>query len=169
VENHNPQSIGKDCLLTGDPKWVGQLYVFRSQTGECASISRNVKHPTTFFSSSQQLNVTIFSKSNYDLNFNLYPLKAGWQPLPELHLEYNQQNEQEKRDDVQQIELVNLVKRWMPKMVFVHVSIAWRPISLGKCCANYLRALKIFQIIDSQVPTLEKWHSVRTAQFETSK
>jgi trafficking protein particle complex subunit 11 len=60
--------------------------------------------------------------SNYELYFNLYPLKAGWQQLPELHLEYSPQNELEKREDVQQIELVNLVKRWLPKMVFIHVS-----------------------------------------------
>lgn len=40
------------------------------------------------FSGHRQLNVTIFAFSSYDLLFNLYPLKAGWQPLPELQLEY---------------------------------------------------------------------------------
>ncbi|XP_053673204.1 trafficking protein particle complex subunit 11 [Anopheles nili] len=40
------------------------------------------------FAGHRQLNVTIFSYSSYDLLFNLCPLKAGWQPLPELQLEY---------------------------------------------------------------------------------
>ncbi|XP_058056020.1 trafficking protein particle complex subunit 11 [Anopheles bellator] len=40
------------------------------------------------FAGHRQLNVTIFSYSSYDLLFNLCPLKAGWQLLPELQLEY---------------------------------------------------------------------------------
>lgn len=64
------------------------------------------------------------------MQFNLYPLKAGWQELPKLHLEYNCKNfntqcdtESKHPDDVNQnVELINLVKRWMPKMVFIHVS-----------------------------------------------
>uniref|UniRef100_A0A182Q4N5 Trafficking protein particle complex subunit 11 n=1 Tax=Anopheles farauti TaxID=69004 RepID=A0A182Q4N5_9DIPT len=40
------------------------------------------------FAGHRQLNVSIFSYSSYDLLFNLCPMKAGWQPLPELQLEY---------------------------------------------------------------------------------
>uniref|UniRef100_A0A182NIX3 Trafficking protein particle complex subunit 11 n=1 Tax=Anopheles dirus TaxID=7168 RepID=A0A182NIX3_9DIPT len=40
------------------------------------------------FAGHRQLNVSIFSYSSYDLLFNLCPLKTGWQPLPELQLEY---------------------------------------------------------------------------------
>uniref|UniRef100_A0AAG5D5Q5 Trafficking protein particle complex subunit 11 n=1 Tax=Anopheles atroparvus TaxID=41427 RepID=A0AAG5D5Q5_ANOAO len=40
------------------------------------------------FAGHRQLNVTIFSYSSYDMLFNLCPLKAGWQMLPELQLEY---------------------------------------------------------------------------------
>ncbi|XP_049298496.1 trafficking protein particle complex subunit 11 [Anopheles funestus] len=40
------------------------------------------------FAGHRQLNVSIFAYSTYDLLFNLCPLKAGWQPLPELQLEY---------------------------------------------------------------------------------
>ncbi|XP_055529161.1 trafficking protein particle complex subunit 11 isoform X2 [Wyeomyia smithii] len=124
------------------------------------------------FSGHRQLNVTIFAFSTYDLLFNLYPLKAGWQPLPELQLEYinhsgatgsnelasnstSQQqlssvvatggkgtpvpmnisagsNEtsntqlgeagenQESREAQLKAELDTLIKRWMPKMVFIH-------------------------------------------------
>lgn len=117
-----------------------------------------------------QLNVTIFSYSSYDLLFNLCPLKAGWQLLPELQLEY--QNFQGSSsttlgatsaptgqhgtlgaqavpdgsstaslvaaalagDDVitdnsgglegqRKAELAALVHRWIPKMVFIHVSL----------------------------------------------
>jgi hypothetical protein len=79
----------------------------------------------------------------------LYPLKVGWQILPNLQLEYDmsyyedstpesmltnlvtsettlkqQQQDIERRQ--KQVELSNLVNRWMPKMVFVHVSINFR-------------------------------------------
>ncbi|XP_021696133.1 trafficking protein particle complex subunit 11 isoform X2 [Aedes aegypti] len=116
------------------------------------------------FSGHRQLNVTIFAFSSYDLLFNLYPLKAGWQPLPELQLSYVHQvgtggapsvnsgpqsgkgtpvppgmnstsdstsNTQPSGIDPSdptgenveaklKAELDSLVKRWMPKMVFIH-------------------------------------------------
>lgn len=68
-----------------------------------------------------QINISLFSHSTYDLSFNLYPLKLGWQNLPELILEYSTQFD--KKDELQQSELNNLVKRWMPKSVFIHVSL----------------------------------------------
>ncbi|EAA11770.4 AGAP006517-PA [Anopheles gambiae str. PEST] len=122
------------------------------------------------FAGHRQLNVSIFAYSSYDLLFNLCPLKAGWQPLPELELEYQSfqatptatvgtagaaagtQAAPAKLaadpvpgtigatttppppplsgDDViadglesqRKAELASLVQRWMPKMVFVHVS-----------------------------------------------
>ncbi|XP_062553378.1 trafficking protein particle complex subunit 11 isoform X2 [Armigeres subalbatus] len=114
------------------------------------------------FSGHRQLNVTIFAFSSYDLVYNLYPLKAGWQPLPELQLDYVHQagtdtssggtqsgkgtplpaagnstsdsasNTQhpgvvdssdptgESQEAKLKAELNALVKRWMPKMVFIH-------------------------------------------------
>lgn len=38
---------------------------------------------------SSQLNVSIFARSTFELSFNLYPLKAGWQSLPEFEVKYN--------------------------------------------------------------------------------
>ncbi|EAT46554.1 AAEL002260-PA, partial [Aedes aegypti] len=70
------------------------------------------------FSGHRQLNVTIFAFSSYDLLFNLYPLKAGWQPLPELQLSYVHQVGTGGAPSVN-TELDSLVKRWMPKMVFI--------------------------------------------------
>lgn len=76
------------------------------------------------FAGHRLLNITLFSHSSQDLIFNLYALKAGWQQLPELILQYNQcqsDNPDQLVPDTQQNELANLVKRWMPKWVFVHV------------------------------------------------
>ncbi|XP_058459958.1 trafficking protein particle complex subunit 11 isoform X2 [Malaya genurostris] len=107
------------------------------------------------FSGHRQLTVTIFAFSTYDLLFILYPLKAGWQPLPELQLEYvshggttlsNQTGTQsggvvsghgsgeisitqtgeaieaanDSFENQLKAELDSLVKRWMPKTVFIH-------------------------------------------------
>lgn len=41
----------------------------------------------TFF---LQFNVCLFAQSSYNLEFNLYPLKAGWQTLPEFIIEKSQ-------------------------------------------------------------------------------
>lgn len=38
-----------------------------------------------------QLNISIFALSTFDLSFNLYPLKAGWQNLPVFDVTYNTQ------------------------------------------------------------------------------
>lgn len=52
------------------------------------------------------------------MEFNLYPLKAGWQNLPELVIKYNHRiDEREKRGD--DLELERLLERWMPKKVFI--------------------------------------------------
>ncbi|XP_055625411.1 trafficking protein particle complex subunit 11 isoform X2 [Toxorhynchites rutilus septentrionalis] len=109
------------------------------------------------FSGHKQLKISIFAHSAYDLLFNLYPLKAGWQPLPELQLDYANptngpsSNKQpgksttvvsnkmstssesisshpgeagepssENLETQLKAELNCLVKRWMPKMVFIH-------------------------------------------------
>ncbi|XP_055608810.1 trafficking protein particle complex subunit 11 isoform X2 [Uranotaenia lowii] len=131
------------------------------------------------FSGHRQLNVSVFAFSSYDLLYNLYPLKAGWQPLPELQLDYinhsnsstssinasqapgmgpgaggpqapgggtvsvpvvtidvgnsstgnsNTHPQQSEVDSAggssyesqRKAELAALVKRWMPKMVFIH-------------------------------------------------
>lgn len=75
-----------------------------------------------------QLNISIYANSSYDLSFNLYPLKAGWQDLPEFDVKYNTNNgngsdDDQQNDDEQNYDLQNLVNRWMPKRVFILVSV----------------------------------------------
>lgn len=72
-----------------------------------------------------QLNISLFAQSTYDLHFNLYPLKAGWQQLPEFELKYHTSDDvvKEKRAEEQSNNLVlqKLVQRWIPKRVFILV------------------------------------------------
>lgn len=79
-----------------------------------------------FFNSNFQLNISLFAKSTYNLLFNLYPLKAGWQQLPEFEIRYNTPDDvtPEKRADEEanNLQLKMLVHRWMPKRVFILVS-----------------------------------------------
>lgn len=72
-----------------------------------------------------QFNVSLFAQSTYNLEFNLYPLKAGWQNLPEFILKYNTKEDipGKRQDDQLNLELQSLVERWMPKKVFILVSI----------------------------------------------
>lgn len=89
--------------------------------------------------------MSIFARSTFELSFNLYPLKAGWQSLPEFEVKYNTQYDEKHAGtatiaatlpaltaaavtgsdavnvEVNQ-ELHHLVQRWMPKKVFVLVS-----------------------------------------------
>lgn len=76
------------------------------------------------FLSSFQFNVSLFAQSTYNLEFNLYPLKAGWQNLPEFILKYNTREDipgKRQDDDLNNLELQSLVERWMPKKVFILV------------------------------------------------
>lgn len=66
----------------------------------------------------KQLDISIFAYSEKELVFNLYPLKVGWQNLPELNLEYNTVTDP-SRDESQNQLLSHLVQRSMPKKVFV--------------------------------------------------
>lgn len=83
-----------------------------------------------------QLNISIYSYSSYELSFNLYPLKAGWQDLPEFEIKYNTQHDDtigvptmplvkpleiDDLDEMANLELQSLVTRWMPKRVFILV------------------------------------------------
>ena len=144
--------------------FAGHRQVWTIKPQDTYTFNCTLKMLSTF-----QLNVSIFAYSSYDLLFNLCPLKAGWQPLPELELEYQSfqatptatpgtagaaagtQAAPAKLaadpvpgtigatttpppppsgDDViadglesqRKAELASLVQRWMPKMVFVHVS-----------------------------------------------
>ena len=82
-----------------------------------------------------QLNIAIFANSSYSLSYNLYPLKAGWQRLPEFEFKYNTPTdviaEQRQEDLLNDIELQNLVNRWMPKKVFILVSMIGAPLSVA--------------------------------------
>lgn len=86
------------------------------------------------FAGHRQVNITILSYSQFELSFNLYPLKANYQRLPELKLELaissdeigtKEQLEAAQRADInqKQTELNELLSRWLPKSVFVHVSL----------------------------------------------
>lgn len=77
------------------------------------------------FSGHRHISLALYPNSQQDLLFNLLPLKAGWQFLPELNLDFNTQlieSNGGRLDDHIQIKLNDLVKRWMPKQVFVLVS-----------------------------------------------
>lgn len=81
-----------------------------------------------------QLNISIYSQSSFDLSFNLYPLKAGWQELPEFEIRYNNTQDQDDEQSVEtNAELQSLVNRWMPKKVFILVSIIVGPIRRSVC------------------------------------
>lgn len=72
-----------------------------------------------------QYNVSLFAQSTYNLEFNLYPLKAGWQNLPEFIIVSGSSNADNKgnrlEDELSNVELQKLVERWMPKKVFILV------------------------------------------------
>lgn len=85
------------------------------------------------FAGHRQVNVTILSNSEFDLLYNLYPLKPNFQRLPELKLELITSQDDSLKENViettqkseisqNQLELNELLKRWLPKSVFVHVS-----------------------------------------------
>lgn len=86
------------------------------------------------FAGHRQVNVTILSYSQFELAFNLYPLKSDFQRLPELRLELvSSQDDSAAKENIiettqkpevsqKQLELNELLKRWLPKAVFVHVS-----------------------------------------------
>lgn len=69
----------------------------------------------------------------------MYPLKAGWQQLPEFEIKYNTPDDvvPEKRADEEanNLQLKMLVHRWMPKRVFILVS---RPLGKSKFTFQFL-------------------------------
>lgn len=76
------------------------------------------------FSLAMQFNISLIAQSAYDLEFNLYPLKAGWQNLPELIMKYNTKEDvagKRQESQANDLELQKLVDRWMPKKVFILV------------------------------------------------
>lgn len=110
--------------------------------------TKNIIHLQAIFNSAdgfmfaghRQLNITLLSYSSFDFCINLCPLKVGWQVMPELQLEYvhdgstdenllaneiklQPSTNPKKQMQLQQQSLLSeLVKRWTPKSVFVHVS-----------------------------------------------
>lgn len=88
----------------------------------------------------KQLTFTIFPFSEFELTYNLYPLKANFQKLPEIKMEIknyledqavsivaaNLNNEKENENpqvteiSKKQNELNSLLERWLPKSIFVH-------------------------------------------------
>lgn len=111
-----------------------------------------------------QLNITVFSYSKFDLCFNLYPLKSNFQPLPELQLEYNTAYETQSDENIlanetrlgtddscksvtnqKQLELNGLIQRWMPKILFVHVSNIYMFLYNVFRTVNYITTFFLFQ------------------------
>lgn len=85
----------------------------------------------------KQLTLTIFPHSEYELTYNLYPLKSNFQRLPDVKLEIKNYTEEqiatasgEKEAENPQVsdltkkqnELNELIERWLPKFIFVHPS-----------------------------------------------
>lgn len=82
----------------------------------------------------KQLTFTIFPSSDVELTYNLYPLKANFQKLPEIKMEIKNYMEEQQQvtaekevEGIQvselskkQTELNELLERWLPKSIFVH-------------------------------------------------
>lgn len=85
----------------------------------------------------KQLTFTIFPTSHVELTYNLYPLKANFQKLPEIKMEIKNYMEEQAVANVivadkdaeggqvselskKQTELNDLLERWLPKSIFVH-------------------------------------------------
>ena len=80
------------------------------------------------------LTFTIFPQSEFELAYNLYPLKSNFQRLPELKMDIKSYTEEidaivEKDGNIvesgteisrKQAELNELLERWLPKSIFVH-------------------------------------------------
>lgn len=98
-----------------------------------------------------QLNISLFARSNYNLQFNLYPLKAWWQQLPEFEIKFNTTEdivpEKRSEDHLNNLELQKLVERWIPKKVFILVMI-YTFIILINLWNNFL--LNFFVFFSSQ-------------------
>ncbi|XP_055376778.1 trafficking protein particle complex subunit 11 isoform X2 [Condylostylus longicornis] len=93
--------------------------VFKNPTTKVIPLIATLSNNDNFMCSGhKQLNISVFAHSEKELVFNLYPLKVGWQTLPELNLEYNTQADPSK-DDTHKNILSELVQRSMPKKVFV--------------------------------------------------
>ena len=105
---------------------------------EILHLNANIGNADGFMlSGHKQLTLTIFPHSEYELTYNLYPLKANFQRLPELSLEVKNYFDEEvisvsggEKDaeaspqstelSKKQIELNELVERWLPKSIFIH-------------------------------------------------
>lgn len=88
------------------------------------------------FSGHRQLNISIFSHSSFELTFNLYPLKSDWQKLPELKLDLISHQDDGSPTNLEPItpkqsEINELLRRWLPKAIFVHVSYVFCCIQLS--------------------------------------
>lgn len=82
----------------------------------------------------KQLTFTIFSHSEYELSFNLYPLKSNFQKLPELKLDIKNHTDEivgiveadghvvDAGSEIakKQAEINSLLDRWLPKSIFIH-------------------------------------------------
>lgn len=97
----------------------------RNSTNSTIHLKSYLKNADNFmFAGHSQFNISLFAQSTYNLEFNLYPLKAGWQHLPEFIMKYNTRDDiQGKRQEnhTNNLELQKLVERWMPKKVFILV------------------------------------------------
>ncbi|XP_031630878.1 trafficking protein particle complex subunit 11 [Contarinia nasturtii] len=95
------------------------LITLKNTSNSTLHLKSFLKNADNFmFAGHSQFNVSLFAQSTFNLEFNLYPLKAGWQNLPEFIITFNT-NEEIRDQQNNNFELQNLVERWIPKKVFI--------------------------------------------------
>jgi trafficking protein particle complex subunit 11 len=119
-----------------DRAFVREIFTYKlllkNPRDEILHLTANIGNSDGFMlSGHKQLTLTIFSNSEFELTYNLYPLKANFQRLPEIKMEvknYSEEQAVEKEGESvsagdlakKQTELNELLERWLPKFIFVH-------------------------------------------------
>lgn len=116
--------------------------LLKNPRDEILYMAANIGNSDGFMlSGHKQLTFTIFPNDTFELAYNLYPLKANFQRLPEIKMEIRSFNEEQltttstttttidkegennpavSEISKKQTELNELLERWLPKSIFVH-------------------------------------------------
>lgn len=127
------------CTSPTERVFVREIFTYRillkNPGDEILHFNANIGNSDGFmFSGHKQLTFTLFARSEFELTFNLYPLKSNFQKLPEIKLDIKSYTDEivaivEKDGNVvdagteitrKQTEINNLLERWLPKSIFVH-------------------------------------------------
>lgn len=128
------------CTSLHQRVFVREIFTYkvllRNPHSDILHLSANVGNCDGFMlAGHKQLTLTIFPHCEYELTYNLYPLKSNFQRLPEIKLEIKNYNEEQvlasggdkegennQQSDLtkKQSELNDLLERWLPKLIFVH-------------------------------------------------